>query len=137
MMEDNSNFNFSKGIEMNIFLLVLQFLLAMHTGAGAYWKFSHPAGETMPSLGVLPNGVWIAMAVIEILCAIGLILPAIMKKHKKWVPISALVIAAEMLLLCGIHISTGHGSDTGPMVYWLIVAAFSAFIAFGRLKLKP
>ena len=121
---------------MNILLLVLQILLALHTLSGAVWKFSHPAAETMPSLGVIPHGVWLALAVVEILCAIGLVLPAVMKKLKHLVPISALVITAEMLLFCGIHVSAGQGSDTGPITYWMIVALVSAFVAFGRLRLN-
>lgn len=55
---------------MNIFLWVLQILLALHTAIGAVWKFSNPA-QTVPSLSAIPNGVWLAMSVVELLCAVA------------------------------------------------------------------
>jgi hypothetical protein len=120
---------------MNILLWVLQTLLALHTAVGAVWKFSNPA-QTMPSLSAIPNGVWLAMSVVELLCAVGLILPAVYKPAAVLAPIAALLIAAEMLLFCVLHITSGDPTY-GPMVYWLVVAAICAFIAYGRLVLKP
>lgn len=61
---------------MNILLWVFQILLALHTIMGAVWKFSHSAEETMPSLKAIPHGVWLTMSAIELLCSLGLILPA-------------------------------------------------------------
>lgn len=121
---------------MNILLWVLQVLLAVHTAIGAVWKFSHSAEETMASLGAIPKGAWLAMSVIELLCALGLILPAFNKSLGLLAPIAAVLIAAEMLLFCVLHISSGE-SNYGPMIYWLVVAAICAFIAYGRLMLKP
>jgi hypothetical protein len=121
---------------MNIFLWVLQVLLAVHTAIGAVWKFSNSAEQTMPSLGAIPNGAWLAMSVIELLCALGLVLPAFNKSLGLLAPIAAILIAAEMLLFCVLHISSGD-SSYGPMIYWLVVAAICAFVAYGRLVLKP
>lgn len=121
---------------MNIVLWVLQVLLAAHTAIGAIWKFSHSAAQTMPSLGALPNGAWLAMAVIELLCALGLVLPALNKSLGPLAPLAAIVIAAEMLLFCVLHVSSGE-SNYGPMIYWLVVAAICAFIAYGRFVPRP
>ena len=41
-----------------------------------------------------------------------------------------------MLLFCGLHVASGH-TNYGPMIYWLVVAAICAFIAYGRLVLRP
>jgi hypothetical protein len=41
-----------------------------------------------------------------------------------------------MLLFGVLHISSGD-SSYGPMIYWLVVAAICAFVAYGRLALKP
>jgi len=122
---------------MNILLWVLQVALALHTLVGAVWKFSHTAEQTMPSLGAIPNRAWLTMAIIEILCGIALLLPALIKSLSIAIPIAALVIAAEMLLFCGVHIASGNISNVGPMMYWLVVAALCAFIAYGRLVLQP
>jgi len=121
---------------MNIFLWVLQVLLGLHTVIGAVWKFSNSAEQTMPSLGAIPHKIWIAMSIIELLCSLGLILPAFNKSLGILAPIAATCIAVEMLFFCGLHIYSGT-SSYGPMIYWLVVAAICAFIAYGRLALKP
>ena len=119
---------------MNILLWVLQVLLALHTIMGAVWKFSHSAEQTMPSLSAIPPGVWLAMSVIELLCALALILPAFNKSLGNLATIAAAIIAAEMLLFCGLHLYSGD-ANYGPMIYWLVVAAICAFIAYGRFVL--
>lgn len=121
---------------MNIVLWVLQVLMALHTAVGAVWKFSNSAEQTMPSFATIPHGVWLSMSILELLCAVALILPAFYKPLAILAPIAAAIIVAEMLLFSGLHI---FSSDTnlGPIIYWLIVAAVCAFIAYGRLVLKP
>lgn len=42
----------------------------------------------------------------------------------------------EMLLFCGLHLYSGD-TNYGHIIYWLVVAAISAFIAYGRFVLKP
>ena len=121
---------------MNILLWVLQVLLALHTTIGAVWKFAHTAEQTMPSLGAIPGWTWLAMSIIELLCSLCLILPALYKPLAMLAPIAAVCIAAEMLLFCGLHIRSGDANH-GPMIYWLVVAAVCAFIAYGRVVLKP
>lgn len=123
---------------MNIFLWILQILLALHTLMGAFWKFTNTAGQTMPSLGVIPNGVWLTMSIIEILCSLGLLLPAFSKSLGNLAPIAATIIAVEMLIFSGLHLYF-YSLDPGisPIIYWGIVAAICAFIAYGRFELKP
>jgi uncharacterized membrane protein len=120
---------------MNMLLWVLQILLALHTVIGAVWKFSNPA-QTVPSLKAIPHAAWLAMSVFELLCSVGLILPAFNKSLAILAPIAAACIAAEMLLFCGLHIYSGE-ANYSPMIYWLVVAVICAFIAYGRLVLKP
>lgn len=121
---------------MNILLWVLQILLALHTAIGAVWKFSHSAEQTMPSLGAIPNVAWLAMSIIELVCAVELLLPAFNKSLGFLAPIAAILIAAEMLFFCLLHLVSG-AAGYGPMIYWLVVAAVCAFIAYGRFVLKP
>ena len=120
---------------MNILLWILQILLALHTTVGAVWKFSN-SEQTVPSLSAIPHGVWLAMSGIELLCSVGLILPAFKKSLAILAPIAAACIAAEMLLFTGLHLYSGS-PETGEMVYWLVVAAFCALIAYGRTARKP
>jgi hypothetical protein len=125
-----------KVFAMNIFLWVLQIILALHTVMGAVWKFSHSAEQTIPSLKAIPSSVWLAMGVLELICGLVLILPAFSGSLAILAPVAAFFIAAEMLLFCGLHAAFGD-VNYGPIVYWLVVAAICAFIAFGRLALKP
>jgi len=120
---------------MNILLWVFQILLALHTAIGAVWKFSN-SEQTVPSLSAIPHGIWLGMSVLELLCSLGLIVPAFHKSLAFLIPLAASCIAAEMLLYCGVHVASGDKSS-GPMIYWLVVAAFCAFIAYGRSALKP
>lgn len=120
---------------MNILLWVLQVLLALHTAMGAVWKFSN-SEQAVPSLSVIPHDVWLAMSVVELLCTLGLILPALNKRLGILAPIAATCIAVEMLTFCGLDIFSGD-PDYGHVMYWLVVAAFCAFIAYGRFVLRP
>ena len=120
---------------MNIFLWVLQSLLALHTAIGAVWKFSN-SEQTVPSLKAIPHGVWLAMSVIELLCSLALILPALNKSLGILAPVAAACIAVEMLFLCVVHVYSGS-AEYSELIYWLVVAALCTFIAYGRFVLKP
>jgi hypothetical protein len=120
---------------MNILLWVLQFLLALHTAIGAVWKFSN-SEQTVPSLNAIPHGVWLAMSIIELLCSLSLILPAFNKSLGLLAPVAAVLIATEMLFFCALHIYSGD-PNYGPVIYWLVVAAICAFVAYGRFVLQP
>jgi hypothetical protein len=120
---------------VNILLWVLQILLAVHTAIGAVWKFSNPA-QTVPSLAAIPHGAWLAISVVELACVVGLLVPALYKPLAVLAPLAAVCIGAIMLLYCVLHLLSGD-ANYGQMVYWLVVAAICAFIAYGRLVLRP
>ena len=120
---------------MNILLWVLQILLALHTAMGAVWKFSN-SERAVPSLKAIPHGVWLAMSVVELLCALALVVPAIDGSLAILAPIAAICIAVEMLLFSALHLSSGDRTR-GPLIYWLVVAAICAFIAYGRFVSMP
>lgn len=120
---------------MNITLWIVQVLLSLHTAMGAVWKLSN-SEQTVPSLQALPHGVWLALSGVELLCSVALLLPAAYAPLGRFVPIAALFIAAEMLLFTGLHFASG-GEEHGQVVYWLVVAAICAFVAYGRLVLSP
>lgn len=45
-------------------------------------------------------------------------------------------VAAETLLFSGLHLDSDEAID-GSVIYWLVVAAICAFIAYGRFVLEP
>ncbi len=120
---------------MNILLWCLQGLLALHTAMGAVWKFSN-SEQAVPSLAAIPHGVWLGMSVIEIVCSVALLLPAVYRASALAAPAAAGLIALEMLAFCALHLASGN-TQHGQMAYWLVVAAISGFVALGRFVLRP
>ena len=110
-------------------------MLAIHTIMGAVWKFTNPE-QAVPSLKAIPHGVWLGISFFELLLSLCLLLPAFNKNLGILAPIAALCIGAVMLLYVGVHFSSGAAFN-GQVVYWLVVLAFCAFIAYGRFALKP
>lgn len=117
---------------MNILLWVLQVLLAAHTVIGAVWKFTSPE-QNVPSLSAIPHAAWLGLSTIEIVCALGLVLPGLHKPLARWVPWAAGVVAAEMALFCFLHLQSG-AAEHEPLIYWAVVAAVCMFIAYGRSR---
>jgi hypothetical protein len=120
---------------MNIFLWVLQVLLALHTVMGAVWKLSH-SRKGAPSLKAIPDIAWKWLSVVEFLFAAGLVLPALNRQLAILAPAAAVCLAAEMLFFTGVHLYSGFEKH-GQMIYWLVVAAICTFIAYGRFVLSP
>ena len=121
---------------MNIFLWILQIALALHTAVGAIWKFSHSAEQTMPSLKVIPPTAWLVLAVVELLFALCLLLPAVYRPASTLAPLAATGITSIMLAFCAIELSSGN-AKMSSIIYWLVVAAVCSFVAYGRFILRP
>jgi hypothetical protein len=120
---------------MNIGLWILQVLLALHTVMGALWKFSNDE-RSVPSLSTIPHGMWTALSIVELFCAVALLAPAASRRLGRWVPVATGVIAAEMLLFCVVFL-LARATTYGELVYWIVVAAFCAFLIYGRAVLRP
>jgi hypothetical protein len=120
---------------VNVLLWILQVLLALHTAIGAVWKFSHPEA-TVASLEAIPHGVWLGLGVGELLWALGLVLPAFRKTLASLVPIAAACIALEMLAFTVVSLASG-AAERSQVIYWLVVAAVCAFVAWGRARSRP
>jgi hypothetical protein len=72
---------------MNILLWTLQILLALHTIMGAVWKYSN-SEQSVPSLKAIPHGVWLGLGIVELACAVGLVLPLLMKSKGSLAPLA-------------------------------------------------
>jgi hypothetical protein len=120
---------------VSVFISILQIVLALHTGVGGIWMSSN-SEHVMPSLAAIPHGVWMGLMGLQLLCAIGLIVPIFNKRAAILAPVSAALVAAEMLLFSAVHLASG-ATSIGPVLYWLGVAAVCGFIVYGRLVRKP
>lgn len=70
----------------------------------------------------------------EILGGLGLILPGLTGIRPRLTPLAAIGLATVMVLAAGWHIPRGEVQNVPGNV---VVAAVMAFIAYGRLKLRP
>jgi hypothetical protein len=120
---------------VNVFLSLLQIVLALHTAVGAIWKSSN-SERSVPSLAAIPHGVWAGLVGVEFLCAIALVVPIFEKRIAVLAPVGAALVGIEMLYFSCVHLASGSGT-VGPVIYWLVVAAVCAFIIYGRLVLTP
>ncbi|MBO9539084.1 DoxX family protein [bacterium] len=124
---------------MNILLWVLQAVLALQAFAGGAYKiFKFDDIAQMPVMAALPRSGWGAVGVLEMVCAVLLIVPAATKWMPVLTPIAAAVLVLESLALAGLY--GRHSlqlSAANPLVYVLVGAALAAVVAYGRYAFLP
>ena len=121
---------------MNILLWVLQVLGALLYGASGVMKvflFDKVSGD-VPSFGALPRKAWTALGVVELVCAVGLIVPAALHWHPALTGVAATVLAIESLLFVWVHVKY---REIPPIVFSVVLGLLMAFIAYGRSVLSP
>jgi hypothetical protein len=121
---------------MNILLWVLQILAALLYGASGVMKIFlfDKISEGVPSFGALPRGVWMALGTIELICVVGLIVPAAFRWKPSLTVVAATILALESLVFIGVHVKYG---EITPIVMSAVLGLLMAFIAYGRMVLKP
>lgn len=121
---------------MNILLWVLQVLAALLYGASGVMKvflFDQISGE-VPSFGALPREGWMALGILELICAAALIVPAALRWQPSLTVMAAVALALESLVFIWVHVQY---SETGSIVMSAVLGLLMAFIAYGRAVLKP
>lgn len=121
---------------MNVLLWVLQILAALLYGASGVMKifmFDKISAE-QPSFGALPRNVWMALGVLELVCVVGLIVPAALHWHPKLTVVAATLLALESLVFIWVHVKYG---EIPPIIMSAVLGLLMAFIAYGRMVLKP
>jgi uncharacterized membrane protein YphA (DoxX/SURF4 family) len=121
---------------MNILLWVLQVLAALLYGASGIMKvfMFDKVSNDVPSFGALPRNAWMALGILELICVIGLIVPAGFHWHPKLTVLAAAVLAIESLVFIGVHVKYG---EITPIIMSAVLGLLMAFIAYGRLVLNP
>lgn len=121
---------------MNIALWILQAVAALLYGASGVMKvflFDKVSGD-VPSFGALPKGAWNALGVLELVCVIGLIVPAALRWHPTLTPLAAAVLALESLVFIRVHVKY---REKGSILMCIVLGLLMAFIAYGRFALAP
>ena len=121
---------------MNILLWVLQVLAALLYGASGVMKvfMFDKVSEGVPSFGALPREAWMALGILELACTVGLILPGAFRWRPTLTVVAASVLAIESLVFIGVHVKY---REIAPIVMSGVLGLLMAFIAYGRLVLKP
>ncbi len=121
----------------NITLWILQLLLAAMFLMAGFMKLSQPIDElskSLPWAAQVPEGLVRFIGAAEVLGALGLILPALLRIKPILTPIAALGIATVMLFAIFFHASRGENSAIGMNVVLILIAAL---IVWGRFKKAP
>lgn len=121
---------------MNIILWLVQIVIAFMAAAGSAFRFFayDTAASGVPSVQALPSGVWGLIGAFEVLCALGLILPPILRKGYRLTYLAAVGLAIEMLLVTLWHVrffGLMPGAEN-PATWTFVLAVLSAFVAWGR-----
>ena len=121
---------------MNILLWVLQVLAALLYGSSGVMKvfMFDKISHDVQSFGALPREAWMALGILELACVIGLIVPAAFHWQPRLTILAATVLAVESLVFVGVHVKY---REVTPMTLSAVLGLLMAFIAYGRLVLKP
>ena len=121
---------------MNALLWVLQILAALLYGSSGVMKvfMFDRISQDVPSFGALPRGAWTTLGILELACAVGLIVPAAIHWRPPLTIVAATVLAAESLVFVGVHVKY---REVTPMILSVALGLLMAFVAYGRMVLKP
>lgn len=121
---------------MNMLLWALQSLGALVFGASGVMKvfLFDKVSADVPSFGALPRHIWMALGVVELVCTVGLIAPAVIH-WKPWLTgAAATVLALETLVFIWVHVQY---RELPPIIMNGVLGLLMAFVAYGRLVLSP
>lgn len=121
----------------NVLLWIAQILISTSLLWAACIKLFQPIEQLeimWPWTGDIPSGFVRLTGVIDLLGALGVILPSVFRFKPILAPIAAIGIILLMIAASIFHISRGEGSQIG---FNIVFALIAAFISYGRLKLVP
>ena len=121
---------------MNILLWVLQVLAALLYAASGVMKvfLFDNVSKDVPSFAALPRGAWTALGILEFVCTVGLIVPAAFHWHPALTVVAASVLSIESIVFVGVHVKY---RELTPIIMSGVLGLLMAFIAYGRVVLKP
>jgi hypothetical protein len=121
---------------MNNLLWILQVLGALVYGASGVMKvfMFEKVSADVPSFGALPRQVWTTLGVIELVCVVGLIVPAALHWRPSLTVVAATVLGIESLVFIWVHLQY---REIPPIIMSVVLGLLMAFIAYGRMVLRP
>ena len=121
---------------MNSLLWALQILAALVYGASGVMKvfMFDTVSADVPSFGALPREAWMALGILELVCTAGLIVPAVLRWRPALTVVAAALLAIESLVFIAVHVKY---REMAPIILSAVLGLLMAFIAYGRMVLKP
>jgi uncharacterized membrane protein YphA (DoxX/SURF4 family) len=121
---------------MNILLWVLQILAALLYGSSGVMKvfMFEKISQDVPSFGALPRNAWTMLGILELVCTVGLIVPAALHWQPSLTILAAAVLAVESLVFIGVHLKY---RELPPIILSGVLGLLMVFVAYGRLVLAP
>lgn len=75
-----------------------------------------------------------ALGILELVCAVGLILPSALQWQPKLTVVAAAILALETLVFIWVHVKF---REAAPIIFSIVLGLLMAFVAYGRMFLKP
>jgi len=120
---------------MNVALWIVQVLLTLLFLWAGGIKLVLPIEEMMKQMPLpLPGWFLLFTAVVEVLGALGLILPWLLRIRPGLTPLAA---AGLVIVMIGATAYTLAAGDVASALMPLVVGLFCAFVAYGRWRLAP
>lgn len=123
---------------MKVLLWVIQIALALlYLAGGAYKVFSIDEWASAPWFGVLPRSGWSALGVIEVVGAVLLVAPVVLKWKPGLTSLAAAALALETLALAGLYARYSlEMTAANPLVWSLVMGLLAACVAYARYALN-
>ncbi len=123
---------------MNIVLWVVQILLALAFLMAGAMKATQPIVKLAVRMkwvnAMKPSQLVRLIGILEVLAAIGLILPAVTGILPWLTPVAAIGLVLTMIGAMIVHIRLGEGSHIAPNIVLLLLAVF---VVVGRFVVVP
>ena len=123
---------------MNIVLWIIQILLALLFlfAGGSKLVMSAEAMARMSPPDALPLPILLVrfIGLVEVLGALGLVLPGLFRRRQELTPLAA---AGLTIVMIGAVVVTVMGPGAAAAVFPLVIGILCAFVAYGRWKLRP
>lgn len=121
---------------MNTLLWVLQIFGALLYGASGVMKvfMFDKASEGIPSFGALPRQAWTTLGILELVCTVGLVVPAALHRMPVLTVVAATALAIESLVFVWVHV---RYREIAPIILSGALGLLMAFIAYGRMVVQP
>ncbi len=117
-------------------LWILQVLAALLYGSSGVMKvfMFEKISRDVRSFGALPRPAWLALGILELVCTLGLIVPAAFRWRPQLTVLAAALLAIESLVFVWVHVQYREAT---PLILSAVLGLCMAFVAYGRLVLSP